>query len=542
MLTGGGVEGSEETRDLVVRAASPGGDAADRLTAFGELVTRFQDMVYGYAYSILGHFHLAEDAAQDAFITAFLRLEDLREPGAFAGWLRRIVHTACGRLTRRKEIPTAPLDAAAEPASRADEPARVVERSETRDQVLGAIRQLPDPQREATTLFYINGYSQSDIADFLEVPVSTVKNRLAASRSRLKERMLKMVEETLRSHRPGPEQRKAIIDELMGRKTRFDQTISASWEPSTKWADWWHQRRMEDVRANAASYGVEPDESLPRMLPEYQASNTFRDDFKDLPRRWRIPEGTRHTSMRDLCRDVGATPLAVYRWAAEGLPVLRYFPWLAYDESKAREWIASRGVHPDEQMTPTEAREPLLLTLRALAAGEASLAEAKGVVSALGTSVIKLIAGVSDLRDLASHGLDPLWTEVWQAQQPREKIENASRYGLSEPSEDWLGIPAEVGRGRVFEIRDLCRRLEVSPFDVVRWTREGMPCLRCSPWVRWDVEHVAEWVAQRGSLPGDRHTAKELDSLDEFLLAAVANGDGSPDDAREILSGWLAMM
>ena len=49
------------------------------------------------------------------------------------------------------------------------------------DAVLEAVRGLPDKQREATTLFYINGYSQSEIAGFLEVPVSRVKNRLAAS-------------------------------------------------------------------------------------------------------------------------------------------------------------------------------------------------------------------------------------------------------------------------------------------------------------------------------------------------------------------------
>ena len=510
--------------------------------AFGELVTRFQDMAYGYAYSILGRFHLAEDAAQDAFITAFLRLEDLREPGAFAGWLRRIVHTACIRLTRRKEIPTASLDAAAEPASTADGPARAAERSEARDHVLGAIRQLPNLQREVTTLFYINGYSQSEIADFLEVPVSTVKNRLAASRSRLKERMLKMVEETLKSHRPGPEQRKAIIDELMGRKARFDQMISATWEPSAEWADWWHQRRLEDVRANAASYGIEADESLPRMLPEYQLRETFRDDFKGLPRRWGVPEGTPLICMRDLCRDVGAIPLAVCRWADEGLPVLRYFPWSVYDETKAREWIGSRGVRPDEQMTPDEAREPLLLTLRALSAGEAKLAEAKAALSALESSLVKVVAGATSMEDITPQRLDPLWAEQWQARQPKDRIENAGRYGLSDPSENWLGIPAVVDRGRVFEIRDLCRRLEVCPFDIIRWTREGMPCLRCSPWVRWDVEHVAEWIAERGSLPAGRHTAKELDSLDEFLLAGVANGDGSPEDARDIFTGWMGMM
>jgi DNA-directed RNA polymerase specialized sigma24 family protein len=53
----------EEVRSLVVRAR--GGD----LEAYGEIVRRFQDMAYGYAYSILGDFHLAEDAAQEASVS-----------------------------------------------------------------------------------------------------------------------------------------------------------------------------------------------------------------------------------------------------------------------------------------------------------------------------------------------------------------------------------------------------------------------------------------------------------------------------------------
>jgi RNA polymerase sigma factor (sigma-70 family) len=175
------------------------GDPADRLSAFGKLVERFQDMAYGYAYSILGDFHRAEDAAQDAFITAFRQLRSLREPRAFAGWLRRIVRTACNRILRRREIPTTRLEAATEVPAPGAEPSRVMEKIEMRDKVLGAICSLPETQRTVTTLFYINGYSQKDISEFLDLPVTAVNNRLHAARERLKERMLPMVDETLKS-------------------------------------------------------------------------------------------------------------------------------------------------------------------------------------------------------------------------------------------------------------------------------------------------------------------------------------------------------
>ena len=59
--------------------------------AFEALVRRFQDMAVGYAYSLLGDIHRAEDAAQEAFIAAYFDIAALRNPAAFPGWFRRIV-------------------------------------------------------------------------------------------------------------------------------------------------------------------------------------------------------------------------------------------------------------------------------------------------------------------------------------------------------------------------------------------------------------------------------------------------------------------
>ena len=126
------------------------------LEAYGSIVRRFQDMAVGYAYSILGDFHMAEDAAQEAFVTAYLDLSSLRERAAFAGWFRRIVFKQCDRLTRGKRIDTLPLEAAPEVISQEPDPAAALEDSEMKDAVLNAIQALPEHEREATTLFYIN--------------------------------------------------------------------------------------------------------------------------------------------------------------------------------------------------------------------------------------------------------------------------------------------------------------------------------------------------------------------------------------------------
>lgn len=177
---------------------------AGDLAAFTELVSRFQAMAYGYAYSVLGDFALAEDAAQEAFLEAHRRLGDLREAAAFPGWFRRIVFKYCDRIARSQRAATVPLDAVGELRSGQPGPEAVAEQREREAVILDAIRTLPRDQRIAVTLFYIDGYSQQEVATFLDVQVSTVKNRLYTARKglreRLEERTMTMMRTTLNQH------------------------------------------------------------------------------------------------------------------------------------------------------------------------------------------------------------------------------------------------------------------------------------------------------------------------------------------------------
>ncbi|MCP4644051.1 MAG: sigma-70 family RNA polymerase sigma factor, partial [bacterium] len=241
----------EELATLVERSRS--GD----LAAFEALVRRFQDMACGYAYSILGDFHLAEDAAQEAFVDAYGKLEQLREPKAFAGWFRRIVFKHCDRVMRRKRVPTVPLEAAPDASASCDTPAQQVERRELAEQVLEAVSSLPEHQRTATALFYINGYSQNDIAEFLEVPVTTVKKRLHDSRKRLKERLLIMVEDTLKQNAPDERFSQKVIDELLHRPKPMEMESHPV------------RQALDAVRGALPEYEfVEGDEVIPKQDPE----------------------------------------------------------------------------------------------------------------------------------------------------------------------------------------------------------------------------------------------------------------------------------
>ena len=170
--------------------------------AYSTIVRRFQDTAVGYAYGILGNRNSAMDAAQEAFIEAFGCLEKLREPRAFSAWFRRIVFKQCDRITRRRSVTEVPLDIVCEVPTSSPGPVEIYERREMQSLIEDALQELPEEQRLAITLFYLSGYSQQEVADFLDLKKSQVNNRLYNARNKLKERMLTMTKETLNEQRP----------------------------------------------------------------------------------------------------------------------------------------------------------------------------------------------------------------------------------------------------------------------------------------------------------------------------------------------------
>ena len=226
----------KDTQGLISTASNSDSSLSVRHEAFAELVLRFQDMAFACAYAVLGDAYLAEDVAQEAFVLAWQKLDQLREPNAFPGWFKRIVLSQCNRLTRGKRLQIVPLDVGANSPASDPGPHIVAEEHELLNRVLGAIKTLPDKERLVTTLFYVNGYTQADIGHFLEVPVSTVNKRLHTARQRLKESVA-VFKDNLQKQRPS-------------RDRTFSDRVSACLRPMVH-TDWPPIKTLAYARAQA---------------------------------------------------------------------------------------------------------------------------------------------------------------------------------------------------------------------------------------------------------------------------------------------------
>jgi RNA polymerase sigma-70 factor (ECF subfamily) len=170
--------------------------------AFDYLVNKYRDAVCGVAYHHVGDFAEAKDVVQEAFTQAYMNLPRLREPRKFGSWLYGITSNLSKMSLRnaRRNISLEEVDSSVNLEDPSADLLRRSEREELKKQVKRALDALPENARLAITLYYIDGYSYREIADFLDVPVTTVEGRLHRARRKLKKELLPMVENDFRQH------------------------------------------------------------------------------------------------------------------------------------------------------------------------------------------------------------------------------------------------------------------------------------------------------------------------------------------------------
>jgi RNA polymerase sigma-70 factor (ECF subfamily) len=163
-----------EDRDLIAKARQ--GD----VEAYNLLVSRWEKRIFNYLLRLVSNREDALDLSQETFLKAYQNLRKLDDPARFSAWLFRIAHNEAFSLLRRRK----PESELSEPRPR-DFGGRLLP-IELSLAVESALKVLSEDQREAVLLKVYQGFKFDEMAEILEIPVSTVKSRLYTALDLLK--------------------------------------------------------------------------------------------------------------------------------------------------------------------------------------------------------------------------------------------------------------------------------------------------------------------------------------------------------------------
>jgi RNA polymerase sigma-70 factor, ECF subfamily len=160
--------------------------------AFGNLVEAYQTPVYNLAYRMLNNSGEAEEAAQEAFIRAFTRLESYDPAHKFSTWLLSITSNYCIDQLRKRRALLLSIDEPLPPhpalhSDGAKGPEAQMMNSQQQEMVQSLLVELPPDYRQAVVLRYWYELSYDEIAEMMDTTVSAIKSRLFRARRQLAE-------------------------------------------------------------------------------------------------------------------------------------------------------------------------------------------------------------------------------------------------------------------------------------------------------------------------------------------------------------------
>jgi RNA polymerase sigma-70 factor (ECF subfamily) len=158
--------------------------------AFGELFERYENTVYNVGFRRLGDHGEAQELCQEVFVQALLKIDQLRTPEAFAGWIVSITHRmAINRAVRRRPVAPAENDTIETVYVENRTPLADALDHERATQVRAGLDRLGRLDRETLVAFYVDGQSLVEMSSAFRSPIGTIKRRLHVARKRLKEQL-----------------------------------------------------------------------------------------------------------------------------------------------------------------------------------------------------------------------------------------------------------------------------------------------------------------------------------------------------------------
>jgi RNA polymerase sigma-70 factor (ECF subfamily) len=188
---------SQEVSDLILRCQTGSRDA------FDELISRYQRYVFNLIYQHLGDIDEIDDVAQEVFLRIFKFIRKYRGQASLESWIYKIVLNYCRTHARRRSNFTRlfmPMTTGSRDDERSFElldilpdqgynPEKAVEHRKIAQEILGAVRALPEIYRNILIMREVNELSYEEIAEILGISIGTVKSRISRARDLVRQKV-----------------------------------------------------------------------------------------------------------------------------------------------------------------------------------------------------------------------------------------------------------------------------------------------------------------------------------------------------------------
>jgi RNA polymerase sigma-70 factor, ECF subfamily len=398
---------------------------AGDIKAFEVIVERYRAPLVARATARLGSLADGEDVAQEAFVRAYFRLHELREPAALLGWLRKMTdRLALMHLRKRQEETLAP-ESMELATCQDDRQQQALADIETR----GLLVKLSAGMREAVILTTLSGYTCTEAAAIMGVKEGTVKSRLSRARNELREaygmthatnggkadsnfthktieRLKKEARQLAAEGKFDEATRKGeaiLLEQVKGLygdpgnhfgPVYLEAVLSGAFRPDPEAQELINlsgtEQRRHEAEANAAQYGFKLEELDWQPAIHDRSSGTVMKPTGEGQDRWGIPISRMQLTIidaRELCQRLRCSPISLYQWVKDGCPILRCRPFARFDFDRVQAWLADRGITdwPKENVYMLE--RPARVLMREVYAGRVTPEQADEIRNTLGYGV-----------------------------------------------------------------------------------------------------------------------------------------------------------
>lgn len=155
--------------------------------AYAQIINKYKNPLYATILRMTKHPQDAQDLVQEAFIKVYKQLDKYEAKGSFSSWFYRVAINHCMDAFRTKQYQMKPVEVDEEQVVNPTHPEIIFMKKEQQRQLERLLQTLPDDERMIILLRYNNELSYEEIAEMMEVPISTVRNKLHRAKKKMRE-------------------------------------------------------------------------------------------------------------------------------------------------------------------------------------------------------------------------------------------------------------------------------------------------------------------------------------------------------------------